>query len=335
MQRRAGDRVTTRRELLIALGAGALAAPLTSFAQKPAKVFRIGFLGQGSALAFASNVDALRAGLRDLGYVEGRNIVIEFRWAEGKSDRLANLAVELVRLKVDVIVTQGTPETLAAKRATTTIPIVMATAGDPVATGLVASLARPDGNVTGSAIFSSELMVKRLELLKEAFPHTRRVAVLLNPVNPVQGLSVQAMESAARLLNVAIQRFEARIPNELENAFSEIAKQRVDAVVITQDGIFVTNAGAIADIAAKQRLPSIGFSEFAEVGGLIGYGVIFRDLYRRAAYFVDRILKGATPGDLPVEQATKFELVINRKTAKAIGVTIPQSLLQRADKVID
>jgi putative ABC transport system substrate-binding protein len=327
--------VTTRRELLITLGAGALAAPLTSFAQKPAKVFRIGFLGQGSALAFSSNVEALRAGLRDLGYVEGRNIVIEFRWTEGKSVRLADLAVELVRLKVDVIVTQGTPETLAAKRATTTIPIVMATAGDPVATGLVASLARPGVNVTGIAIFSSELMVKRLELLKEAFPHARQVAVLLNPVNPVQGLSVQAMESAARLLNVAVQRFEARTPNEFESAFSEIAKQRVDAVAITQDGIFVTNARAIADIAAKQRLPSIGFSEFAEVGGLIGYGVIFRDLYRRAAYFVDRILKGATPGDLPVEQATKFELVINRKTAKAIGVTIPQSLLQRADKLID
>ena len=319
----------------MALGAGALAAPLGSFAQQPAKIFRIGYLGQESNLVSMSLVEALRAGLRDLGYVEGKNIIIEFRWAEGQNDRLPGLAAELVRLKVDVIVTSATPQSLAAKRATTTIPIVMATVGGPVATGLVASLARPGGNATGSAVFSVELMAKRLELLMEAFPRIRRVAVLWNPTNPVQRLSVEAMEDAARRLKVAVQRFEARTPNEIESAFAAMAKQGVEAVAITQDGIFVGDPGAIAVLAAKQRLPSIGFSQFADAGGLIGYGPNFLELSRRAAYFVDRILKGAKPGDLPVEQATKFELVVNLKTAKALGLQIPQQLMVRADKVIE
>ena len=327
--------MTTRRDSLIALGASALAAPLVSFSQQPPKIARIGYLGQMSNVASAKEVDALRAGLRDLGYVEGKNVTIEFRWSEGRNERLPDLAAELVRLKVDVIVASGTPPSLAAKRATTTIPIVMTTVGDPVATGLVASLARPGGNATGTGIFSSELMVKLLDLLMEALPRTRRVGVLWNPTNPVQRISVEAMENTARRLNVEVQRFEARAPDEIESAFAAMAKQRVDAVVITQDGIFIQNPGLIADLAAKQRLPSIGVGQIAEAGGLLGYGVILLELNRRSAYFVDKILKGAKPGDLPVEQATKFEVVINVKTAKALGIKIPSSILLRADKVIE
>ncbi len=315
-----------RRNLLMALGAGALAAPLASFAQQqPAKVARIGFLGSGSASGYASLVDALRAGLRD----------IEFRWAEGKYDRLPDLAAELVRLKVDVLVTQGTPAALAAKRATTTIPIVMAVSGDAVATGLVASLARPGGNITGSTLFNPELAAKRLELLKEAMPRITRVAVLVNPDNPARGPDFQLIKITARSLKVEIEPFEVRGPNEFESAFAAMAKRRVDAVTINQDGMLNANSRAIADLAAKQRLPSAGFKEFAEAGGLIGYGVNRPEMFRRAAYFVDRILKGAKPGDMPVERPTKFELVVNMKTAKALGIKIPQTILLRADKVIE
>ncbi|MGH6804295.1 MAG: ABC transporter substrate-binding protein, partial [Methyloceanibacter sp.] len=275
------------------------------------------------------------AGLRDLGYVEGKNIVIEFRWAEDKYDRLPELAAELVRLKVDVLVTHGTAGPLAAKRATTTIPIVIAHVGDAVATGLVASLARPGGNITGSTFFGPELSAKLLELIKEAFPRTRQVAVLLFPDNPANGPSLQAMEIAAKSLKVGLQPFEARGPKEFESAFSAMAKKRVDAVVITLGAMFQANPRAIADLAAKQRLPSIGFNEFAEAGGLFGYGANLVDLFHRAAYFVDRILKGTKPADLPVERATRFELIVNLKTAKAIGVTIPQTFLYRADRVIE
>ena len=326
----------TRRRLVIALGAGALAAPLASFAQQqPAKVARIGFLGAGYAIGQMAPVEALRASLRDLGYVEGKNIFIEYRWADGKYDRLPDLAAELVRLKVDVLVTYGTPGTRAAKQATTTIPIVMATSGDAVAVGLVASLARPDGNVTGLTFFDPELSAKRLELLKEAMPRLTRVAVLLNPDNPAKGPSLQAMGITAKSLKVGLQQFDVRGPNEFERAFSAMAKGRVNAVWIHQDPMLYANIKVIANLAAKQRLPSIGFPEFAEAGGLIGYGVNFLELYRRAAVFVDKILKGAKPGDLPVERPTKFELVINLKTAKALGIKIPQTLLQRADKVIE
>ena len=328
--------MTTRRELLIALGAGALAAPFASFAQQqPAKVPRIGFLGASSASGIASRLEAFRAGLRDLGYEEGRNIFIDFRWAEGKYERLPGLAAELVRLNVDVLVSQGTPATLAAKRATTTIPIVMPAVGDAIATGIVASLARPGGNITGSTFFGPELNAKRLEFLKEALPRITHVAVLLNPDNPGVRPNLQAMELTAKLLNVRLQRFEVRGRDEFENAFSVMAKRRVEAIAIPEHSIFVANAGLIADLAAKQRLPSAGQKEFAEAGGMIGYGANFLELYRRAGYFVDKILKGAKPGDIPVERPTKFELVINLKTAKALGIKIPQSLLQRADKMIE
>ena len=326
--------MTTRRQIVLALGASAL-TPFACFAQsQPSKVARIGFLGSESASSFASRIEALRAGLRELGYAEGRNIVIEPRWAEGKNERLPELAAELVGLKVDVIVTHATPPTLAAKRATMTIPIVVATVGDAVALGIVASLARPGGNVTGSTYFQPELMAKRIELLKNAIPRISQVAVLLNPDNPVDGPILQAMEVTARSLKVGLHRFDARGPDEFDGIFAAIAKQRMDAVVVHEDPRFVVSAKRIADLAAKQRLASIGFIELAEAGGLLAYGVNFFALYRRAAYFVDRILKGTKPADLPVEQASMFELVVNLKAAKALGIKIPNSILTRASKVI-
>jgi putative ABC transport system substrate-binding protein len=279
-------------------------------------------------------VEALRAGLRDLGYLEGKNVVIDYRWAEGKYDRLSDLAGELVRLRVDVLVTHGTPGALAAKRATTTIPIVVATSADAVASGLVESLARPRGNITGSTYFIPELSAKRLEIFKEPFSHTSRMAVLVNPDNPAMVPIIQAMEVTARSLKMGLQQFPVRGPNEFDGAFSAMTKSRVDAVAIIEEPMFQANAGVLAGLAMQKRLPSAGFKEFAEAGGLLGYGVDIVGLFRRAAYFVDRILKGAKPADLPVEQPTKFELVINLKTAKALGLTIPDSLLGRADEVI-
>jgi len=333
---RSSYRMMDRRTFLSGISLTALSASLATEAQQQTeKVYRIGYLGNGSASAQAKRVESLRASLRDLGYVEGKNIVMEFRWAEGRLDRLPDLAAELVRLKLDVLVTAGTPGTLAAKQATKTIPIVMVGIGDAVATGVVASLARPGGNVTGSTDSVPELTAKLLELLKEIMPRTRRVAVLVNPDNIQKGgPTSKTMESAAASLKVELQKFEARGPNEFESAFSGMTKSRVDAVLVPSDVIFNDNVGAVADLAAKKRLPSAGIKAFAEAGGLIGYGLNFPDMDRRAAYFVDKILKGAKPGDLPVQQPTKFELVINLKTAKALGLTIPQSLLIRADEVI-
>ena len=326
----------TRRQWLIALGACAVAAPWPSLAQqRPVNVHHIGFLGATSIAAYKSRVDAVRAGLRDLGYVEGKNLVMEFRWADGMYDRLPNLAAELVRLKVDVIVTGGTPGTRAAKQATKTIPIVMAVSGDAVATGLIASLARPGGNITGTTYFDPELAAKRLELLKEAVPRATRVGVLTNPDNPqTMGTTLQYIRVAAESLRLKLSIFEARSANEFEHIFSAMVESRVDAVAVVDDGMFIANQRAIADIAANKRLPLTGAKELAETGGLIGYGVDFVQTYYRAAYFVDRILKGTKPGDLPVERSAKFELVINLKTAKALGLTIPPSLLQRADQLI-
>jgi putative ABC transport system substrate-binding protein len=242
------------------------------------------------------------------------------------------LAAELVRLDVDVIVTQGTPGTPAAKGATTTIPIVMAISGDAIATGLIASLSHPGGNVTGSTFFNPELCAKRLELLKEAFPRIRRVAELLNPDNPVNGPILQATESEA--LKLELEQFEVRRPNEFENAFSSMVMRRVDAVALIDDPMHIANIGTIADLALEKRLPSIGFLNLPNAGGLIGYSANFDDIHRRAAYFVDKILKGAKPSDLSVERATRFKLLINLKTAEALGLTLPQSLLSRADEMI-
>jgi len=328
--------MNNRRKLLIALGAGALAAPLTSFAQQKGKVWRIGFLSAAAASGLAPRMEALRAGLRDLGYVEGKNLVIEFRRAEGYYERLPELAAELVRLKVDVIVTAGPPAILAAKQATTTIPIVMATSADPVALGFVASLARPGGNVTGMASFGPEGAAKRLELLQDAFPRTRQVAVLLNPGNPGNiKLMLPAMEATAKSLKLELQPFGVRGPGDLDSAFAAMAERRIDAVVILDDAVLIANFGPIAKLAAKMRLPSVGPSGLAEAGGLMAYEANRRETYRRAAYFVDRILKGAKPADLPVEQATRFETVLNQKTAKALGLQFPQAVLARADRVIE
>ena len=299
-----------------------------------AKVVRIGFLGPTSAASNAGRMEALRAGLRDLGYLEGKNLVIESRWAEGKFDRLPELAAELVRLNVDVILTTGTPGIRAAKNATTTIPIVMVTSGDPVGFGFVASLAQPGGNITGSSTFGPELSAKRLELLKETLPRTQRVAVLFNPDNSINDRNLPAMEQTAKLLKIRLQRFEVRGAEEFKNAFAAMTKQRVDAVALPEDDFLNANQNEVAELVAKQRLPSIGRADFAEAGGLIGYAVNFFDLYRRAAIFVDKILKGAKPADLPVQQPTKFEFVINLKTAKQIGLTIPPNVLAGADKVI-
>ena len=301
---------------------------------QPAKVVRIGFLGPTSAASNADRMEALRAGLRELGYLEGKNLVIESRWAEGKFDRLPELAAELVHLNVDVILTAGTPGIRAAKNATTTIPLVMVTSGDPVGFGFVASLARPGGNITGSSVFSPELSAKRLDLLKETLPRIRRLGVLLNPDNSINDRNLPAMEQTAKLLKIGLQRFEVRGPDEFKNAFSAMTKQRIDAVALPEDDFLNANRSGIAELAAKQRLPSIGRAEFAEAGGVIGYGVNSVDLYRRAAIFVDKILKGAKPADLPVEQPMKFEFVINLKAAKQIGLTIPPNVLARADKVI-
>jgi putative ABC transport system substrate-binding protein len=326
------------RRRVLTLCFGAIAAPLASLAQQPqGKVPRVGFLISETLSGQASRIEALRAGLRDLGYVEGKNIAIEIRSAEGNYDRLPSLAAELARLKVDVLVAFGIKALAAASTATTTIPIVIpATSSDPVAMGLVSSLARPGGNVTGSTTFGPEIMAKRLELLKEVMPGMTRVAVLVNPANSSFGPTFKQMDIAAKSLNISLNPFEVRAPGEFDRVFAAMAKGRVDAIVIQDDTIFgEANANAIAELAARQRLLAVGSKAFAEAGGTIGYGRTDSELYRRGAYFVDRILKGAKPGDLPIEQATRFELVINMKIAKALGIKIPRSVMLRADRVIE
>jgi putative ABC transport system substrate-binding protein len=328
--------MTTRRKMLLAFGAGALAAPLSSLAQQsPVKVYRIGILGAASPGSYTKHVEALRLGLRELGYVEGKNLLIEFRWAEGNYERLPELAAELVRLKVDVLVTHATPGSRAAKQATTTIPIVIASIGDAVTSGVVASEARPGGNITGSSFFSPEVSAKWLEVLKEAFPRIRRIAVFLNSDNAAVKNTLRVMEGTAAALKLELQPFGVRSASEFESAFAAMGKQRIEGVAIYTDPMMIANARAVASLATKYRIPSIGFIEIAEAGGLLAYGIDLPAMWRRVGYFVDKILKGANPGDLPVERATKFELVVNMKTAKAIGITIPQSLVLRADKVIE
>jgi len=312
-----------------------LAAPLAVEAQVPAKVFRIGFLATNTPAATAPRLEAFRQGLRDLGYVEGRNIAIEYRWAEGRVERLPDFAVELVGLKVDVIVALSTPDALAAKKATRTIPIVFVTAGDPVGSGLVAGIARPGGNVTGLSLLAPEIVARQLQLLKEAVPKVSRVAVLSNPANPYTALLVKETEAAARSLGVRVQLVGVRGADALDDAFSAIAKERPGALFVLFDPLLFGQRTRIAEFANKNRLPAMyAHREYAEAGGLMAYGSDLRDNFRRAATYVDKILRGAKPADLPVEQPTKFELVINLKTAKALGLTIPPSLLQRADEVI-
>jgi len=328
--------VIDRRAFLAGTGAVLLAAPLAAEAQQAGKVPRIGFLGTRSPSDTSPHLDAFRQGLRELGWVEGQNIVIDYRFAEGKFDRLPDLAAELVRLKVDIIVAQPTPAAVAAQNATKTIPIVMISVGDPVGLGLIASLARPGGNATGlSYSVGLEIFGKGLELLKETVPKVRRVAILSNPANPAQPLAIREVNVAARSLGVQLQLLEARGPHDFDGAFAAMAKERVGALLVVADSMFVLHRTRLADLAARSRLPAAyGLRDHVDAGGLMSYGPSSRDLFRRSATFVDKILKGAKPGDLPVEQPTKFELVINLKTAKALGLTIPQSLLQRADEII-
>ena len=330
-----GELMNNRRKLVIALGASAFAAPFGSYAQgRAGKNPRVGVLTTEPISALEIQFGIVRAGLSALGYTEGKNIGFEFRSAEGNYARLPELAAGLVRLDVDIIVTIGTPPSLAAKAATSTIPIVMAGVGDPVGTSLVASLAHPGGNLTGTSNLSPPLMVKRLAPLKEARPAMKRVAVLLNPSNPVQQLSFDAMEPAAKSVKIELQKFEARNAAEIQSAFSAMAKKPADAIVITNDSMLIANSGMIAGLAAKQRMLSSGDSEFAQAGGLIGYGSTI-DVYRSTATYIDKILKGARPADLPVEQPSKFAMVVNLKAAKALGIKIPNSILVRADKVIE
>lgn len=311
------------------------AASSASIAQRPANVPRIGFLGTTTASGSADYVETFRTGLGNLGYIEGKNVLIEYRWADDQYERLPSLAEELVRLKVDVLVTFTTPGTLAAKHATSTIPIVMVASTDAVRTGIVASLARPGGNVTGFTFMGPEIYAKQVELLKTAIPNLKRVARLVNPENTAVATIFSAEAHAAASRNIELSRLEARAPNEFDAVFAMALTKGVEAVVISSDPMFLVNSKAIADSAAKKRLPSIGRVQFAEVGGTIGFGPDRLEAWRRAPYFVDRILKGAKPADLPVEQPTRFELVINLKTAKAIGITMPAPILLRADRIIE
>jgi putative ABC transport system substrate-binding protein len=308
---------------------------VTAGAQQPAKIPRIGILIPTSASFSSARLEAFRQRLREHGYVEGKNIVIEYRYAEGKPERLPDLAAELVRLKVDVIVTTGPGPTLAAKKASGTIPIVIASAADPVGTGLVSSLARPGGNITGLSLMVPDLDSKRLELLKEAFPKVVRVAFLWNPGGTRGNLPLTEMEAAAKALGLKLVPLPVRGLDDFESAFARAKREGAQALITTTGGLINTQQRQVLDFAAKNRLPAIyPYSEFVEAGGLMTYGPNNADLFRRAADYVDKILKGANPADLPIEQPKKFELIINLKTAKQIGVTIPQSLLYRADKVI-
>jgi putative ABC transport system substrate-binding protein len=316
--------------LAVILSVSLTLAPLASEAQQATKIPRVGLLD------YTAFWDPLRQGLRDLGYVEGQNIALEYRRSEGRSERLPDLAAELVRLKVDVIVTAGTPPTQAAMQATTTIPIVMVSIGDPLRTGLVASLARPGGNVTGNTILGAELAGKRLQLLKDILPNFSRVAFLWNPANASQIPHFDEIQAAARVLGLRVQSVEVRDSTEFESAFLKMMRDRPDALIMTADAMHQLHLAWIVDFTAKRRLPAMyQTKEYVEAGGLMSYGASQADLFRRAAVYVDKILKGAKPADLPVEQPSKFELVINLKTAKALGLTIPPSVLGRADHVIE
>ncbi|HEY3138557.1 MAG TPA: ABC transporter substrate-binding protein [Blastocatellia bacterium] len=320
---------------ILTLGAMLLALSFSTEAQQPTKIPQIGYLATAPASAITARVKAFRQGLRELGYVEGKNIVIEQRYAEDKLDRLSALAAELVSLKVDIIVTGGPSPTRAAKEATTTIPIVMTQVGDPVATGFVASLAQPGGNITGLSTLAPGLSGKRLELLKETISKLSRVAVLGTSTNPETAQSLEEVDLAARALKVKLQYLDILDPKDIGTAFQAAGKGRADAVLLLNSSLFSSYRTRIAELAAKSRLPGIyNQTNFVEAGGLMSYGVNRNDLDRRAATFVDKILKGRKTADLPVEQPIKFEFIINLKAAKQIGLTIPPNVLVRADRVI-
>jgi putative ABC transport system substrate-binding protein len=326
-----------RRDSVLALLAlGVTAGPRAADAQPAGKVYRIGYLSAPTRASVEPGVQAFLRALRELGRVEGRNMVIEFRWAEGDVERLPELAAELVRLDVDLIVAPAGSAALAAKKATTRIPIVMMFPIDPVELGLVASLRRPGGNITGTTFSPGpEIFGKQLQTLKEAIPGTSRVAILSNPADQSFALQVKEVDAAARSLRIRVQHVEARGAEDLDGAFAAMARERADALLVNASSTFLAHRAALAELAIKGRLPTmLSFRESVEAGGLMAYAVDMRDFVERAATYVDRILKGAKPADMPVEQPTKFALVINLRTAKALGLAIPQAVLARADEVI-
>jgi putative ABC transport system substrate-binding protein len=321
--------------LIATLALGLLFAPLTGEAEQAGRVYRIGMLERVPPSLNADNFDAFRQGLRELGYAEDKNLTIEYRSVEGRPDRFLDLATELINLKVDVIVTRGTPAALAAKKSTGTIPIVMAASGDPIGGGIVTSLARPAGNVTGLSAVVADVMGKRLELLREMAPAVSQIAAILNMSNPAVVPEWKELEAAAQHLRLPLQLLDVRTREDLERAFDTAGQQHVGALIVGIDDLTQMHRRVIVDLAAKHRLPAIYASrEFVEAGGLMTYGVSYPDLYRRAATYVDKIFKGAKPGDLPIEQPMKFDLVLNLKTAKALGLTIPPDILVLADEVI-
>ena len=323
-----------RREVISLLGGAAAAWPLAARAQQGGRVFRVGFLSLLSADSLPKRTEAFRAGLRDLGYQEGGNVVIEYRWADGHYERLPALFAELIASKVDVIVTHGTPGALAAKQATTTIPIVIAAVGDAVSSGIVSNLAHPDANITGSTFFQPELAAKRLDILHEAMPNLTEFGVMLNLANRMNEPILPQMSEVASSRRLTLRQFDARSPADFDGVMAAMAAN-VGAFVLLDDSVLIAGAPEIGKLALQRRLPSIGFPDYATAGGLMAFGVNFVDLFRRAAAFVDKIFKGAKPGDLPFERATKFEMIVNLKTAKVLGVELPTSVLLRADEVIE
>jgi putative ABC transport system substrate-binding protein len=324
-----------RREFIMLLGGTAVAWPLASHAQQPGKVYRIGFLWD-SPDAFVDALEAFRQGLRELGYEESRNIDIEYRWAEGKPDRMRELAEELVRLKVDVIVAPSSIYTAAAKRATSTIPIIFMSHADPLGSSHVASLARPGGNITGLSLMMTETNVKGLALLKEAVPGISRVAVIFDPATPSHGPGLKAVKIAGPTLGLQVQSASVHSATEYDSAFAAIVRERADAVLVLSTPLFIAGAKRLAELCLVNKLPSLfGPKHHVQEGGLMSYSPDRADLWRRGATYVDKILRGIDPADLPVQQPTKFDLVINLKTAKLIGLTVPPTLLARADEVIE
>jgi putative ABC transport system substrate-binding protein len=324
-----------RKFFAIAISVLILAATTSVEAQQAKQIPRIGFLGNSTADLEANLIGPFREGLRELGYVEGRSISIEWRWAEGKYERFPSLIAELIASKVDLIVTAGTPASVAVKKATTSIPLVMIAVGDPVGTGLITSLAHPGGNITGVSSISPELDGKRLELLREVIPKISHIAVLWNPVSPLQVVAERETQDAAQKLGMKMLSLGVKAAEELDKAFAAVLNERAGALLVLADRLFLHHRKRIMDFATKHRLPGVhAYVELVEAGGLMSYGPSYPGMHKRAAYFVDKILKGAKPADLPVERPAKFELVINLKAAKQIGVTIPPSVLYRADRVI-
>ena len=323
-----------RREFIALLGGVAVTWPLAANAQS--KTPRIGFMGNSTAALEANLVDAFREGLREHGYEEGRNIVIEYRWADGKYERFPALVAELIAANVEVIVTAGTPAALAMKKATTTVPLVMVAVGDPVGTGLVPSLARPGANLTGLSSVAPDLEGKRLQLLREVVPALSHVAMFINSLNPFHVSSMRQARAAAQTMGIKLQLHDIRKSEDLDDAFAAIRKERPDAVLILADRVFLHNRERMIDFTKEQRLPNVNaYKELVEVGGLMSYGPSYEDMHKRAAIYVDKILKGAKPADLPIEQPSKFTFIVNLKAAKALGVTVPSQLLGLADELID